>query len=66
MGYCAMVHDGDDELFDPNLEFDLASLAGSASLPPPDCPMCDEPMKWIDGAYMCNDCNGMDCGPETG
>ncbi len=55
----------DDTALDSNLEFDLASLVVPSS-PPPDCPMCDEPMKWIDGAYMCNDCNGMNCGPETG
>ena len=60
-----MNDDHDDDNFDPNVELDLGLLTGSVG-PPPDCPMCDEPMKWIDGAYMCIDCNGMDCGPETG
>ena len=60
-----MTHDDDDESFDPNVDLDLSLLTSPVG-PPPDCPMCAEPMKWNDGAYMCGDCNGMDCGPETG
>ena len=60
-----MLDDGDDESVDSNVDFDLTLLTASVG-PPPDCPMCAEPMKWIDGAHMCIDCNGMDCGPETG
>ena len=59
------MHDANGDSHDPNLDFDLSAITGSVG-PPPNCPMCDEPTKWIDGAYMCIDCNGMDCGPETG
>jgi hypothetical protein len=33
---------------------------------PPDCPFCGDPMKFVDGEYLCPDCNGTDVGPETG
>jgi len=33
---------------------------------PPDCPFCGDPMKFVDGEFLCPDCNGTDVGPETG
>ena len=47
-------------------ELDLDVLRGMPREKPPNCPVCDEPMSFIDGAYLCVDCNGADCGPETG
>lgn len=55
----------DDDSVDSNIDFDLGTITGAPG-PPPNCPMCDEPTMWVDGAYMCGDCNGIDCGPETG
>jgi hypothetical protein len=34
--------------------------------PPPDCPICGDPMAFIDGDWACVDCNGELLGPETG
>lgn len=34
--------------------------------PPPDCPICGDPMSFIDGDWACIDCNGELLGPETG
>jgi len=34
--------------------------------PPPDCPICGDPMGFIDGDWACVDCNGELLGPETG
>ena len=34
--------------------------------PPPDCPICAEPMSFVDGDWACMDCNGELMGPETG
>jgi hypothetical protein len=34
--------------------------------PPPDCPICGDPMSFIDGDWACVDCNGELLGPETG
>ena len=45
--------------------FELPPLP-SLSLEPPDCPLCGEPMDWVDGDWGCQDCNGEAMGPETG
>jgi hypothetical protein len=34
--------------------------------PPPDCPICGDPMSFVDGDWVCVDCNGELLGPETG
>ena len=34
--------------------------------PPPYCPICGDPMSFIDGDWACVDCNGELLGPETG
>jgi hypothetical protein len=47
-------------------ELDLDLLRGLPRVEPPNCPICDEPMTFNDGAFICADCNGTDCGPETG
>ncbi len=49
-----------------NNELDLDVLGAKPKTEPPNCPVCDEPMSFIDGAYLCVACNGADCGPETG
>ena len=53
-----------EEDFDNELDLDV--LHGLPKTEAPNCPVCDEPMAFIDGAFMCNDCNGTDCAPETG
>ncbi len=55
-----MAADEDD------LMFDLPPLPKVDKGPPPDCPICAEPMSWIDGDWGCQDCNGELMGPETG
>jgi hypothetical protein len=47
-------------------ELDLDVLRGLPRVEPPNCPICDEPMTFNDGAFICAACNGTDCGPETG
>jgi hypothetical protein len=47
-------------------ELDLDVLRSMPREEPPNCPVCDEPMMFNDGAWFCGDCNGTDCGPETG
>jgi Zn finger protein HypA/HybF involved in hydrogenase expression len=47
-------------------ELDLDVLRGLPREKVPNCPVCDEPMTFNDGAFFCPDCNGADCGPETG
>jgi hypothetical protein len=52
------------EEFDNDLDLDV--LRAVPRVAPPSCPICDEPMTFVDGAFMCVECNGTDCGPETG
>jgi hypothetical protein len=47
-------------------ELDLDVLRKLPREKPPNCPVCDEPMMFNDGAWFCGPCNGTDCGPETG
>ena len=54
-----MVDDNDDN-------FELPDLPIYDKGPPPDCPICGDPMKFIDGDWACVDCNGELLGPETG
>ncbi len=53
--------DDEDELI-----IDLPPLPLVPSEPPPDCPMCGDPMSFVDGDWACQDCNGELMGPETG
>jgi hypothetical protein len=34
--------------------------------PPPECQQCGDPMSFVDGDWICIDCNGELMGPETG
>ena len=47
-------------------DFELPELPVIDKGPPPECPMCGEPMGFIDGDWCCVDCNGELLGPETG
>src|SRR5437870_12546461 len=47
-------------------ELDLDVLRGVPREKQPNCPICDEPMMFNDGAWFCSPCNGTDCGPEAG
>ncbi|HXF92812.1 MAG TPA: hypothetical protein VNK46_08640 [Nitrospiraceae bacterium] len=47
-------------------EFELPPLPVIEKGPPPDCPLCGDPMSFIDGDWACVDCNGEILGPETG
>ena len=46
--------------------FELPELPVIDKGPPPECPMCGDPMGFIDGDWCCVDCNGELLGPETG
>lgn len=48
------------------LDIELPPLPAMPSTPPPDCPMCGDPMSFVDGDWACVDCNGELMGPETG
>ena len=48
------------------LDIELPELPPMPSTPPPDCPMCGDPMGFVDGEWACMDCNGELMGPETG
>ena len=54
------MEDEEDEIELP----DFLSLLPKG--PPPDCPICGDPMGFIDGDWACVDCNGELLGPETG
>ena len=47
-------------------DIDLPILPRLDKGPPPDCPICGDPMSFIDGDWACVDCNGELLGPETG
>lgn len=47
-------------------DFELPELPVIDKGPPPECPMCGDPMSFIDGDWCCVDCNGELLGPETG
>ncbi len=47
-------------------DFELPPLVPLQTGPPPDCPLCGEPMNFIDGDWGCVPCNGENLGPETG
>ena len=47
-------------------DFELPDLPRIDKGPPPDCPICGDPMSFIDGDWACVDCNGELLGPETG
>lgn len=51
---------------DEDLIIDLPPLPQVQSGSPPDCPLCGDPMSFIDGDWGCQDCNGESMGPETG
>ncbi len=51
---------------DDEMMFELPPLPLVDKGPPPDCPICAEPMSFIDGDWACQDCNGEMLGPETG
>jgi hypothetical protein len=51
---------------DDDDDFELPDLPVIDRGPRPDCGICGEPMKFIDGDYCCVDCNGELLGPETG
>jgi hypothetical protein len=48
------------------LDIELPEFPPMPSGPPPDCPMCGDPMRFVDGDWACMDCNGELMGPETG
>ena len=39
-------------------DFELPELPVIDKGPPPECPMCGDPMGFIDGDWCCMDCNG--------
>ena len=39
-------------------DFELPELPVIDKGPPPECPMCGDPMGFIDGDWCCVDCNG--------
>ena len=39
-------------------DFELPILPRIDKGPPPDCPICGDPMSFIDGDWACVDCNG--------
>jgi hypothetical protein len=51
---------------DHDENFDLPPLPIIDKGPPPECPICAEPMSFVDGDWVCVDCNGELLGPETG
>ena len=51
---------------DDELMFELPPLPALDKGPPPECPMCGDPMSFVDGDWACMDCNGELMGPETG
>jgi hypothetical protein len=51
---------------DDELMIELPPLPPSDKGPPPECPMCGDPMSFVDGDWACMDCNGETMGPETG
>jgi hypothetical protein len=53
--------DEDDEYL-----IELPPLPTVSAGPPPECPMCGDPMSFVDGDWACMDCNGEIMGPETG
>jgi hypothetical protein len=48
------------------LDIELPPLPVIDKGPPPECPICGDPMSFIDGDWSCIDCNGENIGPETG
>ncbi len=51
---------------DDDLDIELPPLPVIEKGPAPDCPLCGDPMSFIDGDWACQDCNGEILGPETG
>jgi len=51
---------------DDELDIELPPLPVIDKGPPPDCPLCGDPMTFVDGDWACQDCNGETMGPETG
>ena len=49
-----------------DLDIELPPLPVIDKGPPPECPICGDPMAFIDGDWSCVDCNGENIGPETG
>ncbi len=47
-------------------DFEIPILPVIETGPAPECSFCGDPMKYNDGAWICNDCNGELVGPETG
>ncbi len=57
---CIMSAENDE------LDIELPPLPIIDKGPPPDCPLCGDPMAFVDGDWACQDCNGELMGPETG
>jgi hypothetical protein len=55
-----------NRLFMDEDDIELPILPRLDKGPPPDCPICGDPMAFIDGDWACVDCNGELLGPETG
>lgn len=51
---------------DDELDIELPPLPIIDKGPSPDCPLCGDPMAFVDGDWACQDCNGELMGPETG
>ncbi|MGH7230228.1 MAG: hypothetical protein ACREJU_02580 [Nitrospiraceae bacterium] len=54
------------EFNEDELDIELPDLPHIDKGPPPDCPLCGDPMSFVDGDWACQDCNGETMGPETG
>ena len=48
------------------VDIELPVLPKIEKGPPPECVFCGDPMSFVDGAWVCSDCNGESIGPETG
>jgi hypothetical protein len=51
---------------DDDAMYELPPLPIIDKGPPPECQQCGDPMSFIDGDWICIDCNGELMGPETG
>lgn len=51
---------------DDEMDIELPVLPKIEKGPPPECVFCGDPMSFVDGDWVCSDCNGESIGPETG
>src|SRR5512146_3256983 len=56
--------EGEDGMIDED-DIELPIRPRIHKSPPPGCPICRDPMSFIDGDWACFDCNGELLGPET-